>query len=87
MNRTQALEKILKERERQESLPGSEFDIKHSPNDWIAKIAHYSSEHSKRNAQNPSKEEFETALIKAGAVIVAALEHISVMSENNHLKK
>ena len=38
--RSEILEDILKERERQVGLSGSEYDVNNSPNDWIA-IASY----------------------------------------------
>lgn len=75
------MDRIVQERDRQRSLPGSEFDLKNSVNDWIAIAAGYLTEPANRkwavshwgNASQTS--EFEDSLIKAAAVIVAALEH------------
>ena len=39
--RSEILEDILKERERQVGLSGSEYDVNNSPNDWIAIASYY----------------------------------------------
>lgn len=69
------LDLISQERARQESLPGSEYDQKHSQNDWIAISTMYLSRAANRKHIPTSKEEFTENLIKAAAVILAALEH------------
>lgn len=84
-DRQKILEEILAERERQSNLVGSEYDIHHTPNDWIAKIVHYASEETKRNAKTPESEAFRESLLKAAAVIVAALEHVPKMKEDKSL--
>jgi hypothetical protein len=84
--RRELLEKILEERARQVNLPGSEWDARNAPNDWIAIINHYLSEEARRNSQIPEREKFEDSLIKAGAVLLAALEHTDLMAQNKHLK-
>lgn len=75
--RQKILDMIAKERARQESLPGSEYDQKHSQNDWIAISTMYLSRAASRKHLPTSKEEYQDGLIKAAAVILAALEHNS----------
>ena len=86
IGRREILERILAERQRQIDLPGSEWDIRNSPNDWIAIVNHYLSEESRRNSQIPERDKFEDSLIKAGAVLLAALEHTDTMTQNRSLK-
>jgi hypothetical protein len=81
------VERIAAERERQKTLPGSEYDSKNSVNDWISIASHYLNRQVKRNGSAKinrgglvSQEDFESDLIKAAAVILAALEY------SNHLK-
>ena len=76
MNRRQhLLELISNERARQESLPGSEFDQKHTQNDWIAIATMYLSRSASRKHVPTSSDDFQDNLIKAAAIILAALEH------------
>jgi hypothetical protein len=75
MNRDKLLEQISKERARQESLPGSEYDQKHSRNDWIAIATMYLSRAASRKQMPVTSDEYQDSLIKAAAVILAALEH------------
>lgn len=84
--RYQLMERIINERERQINLPGSEWDIKNTPNDWIAIASHYLAEETRRNSVIPNKNNFEDSLIKAGAVILAALEHVDIMEERKTIK-
>ena len=84
--RAKILENILNERSRQDNLPGTEFDIRNLPNDWIAIIVGCVSEEVRRFNQIREAEDYETSLIQAAAVIVAALEHIDVMKEKGLLK-
>lgn len=76
-NREHLLNLISEERARQESLPGSEYDQKHSRNDWIAIATMYLSRAANRKHTPTSKEEYVDGLVKAAAVILAALEHES----------
>jgi len=73
--RQRLLDQISKERARQESLPGSEYDGKHSQNDWIAISTMYLSRAASRKHVPATREEYRDGLIKAAAVILAALEH------------
>jgi hypothetical protein len=79
------VEKILAERTRQKELPGSEWDHKNSPGEWVALISHYVCAEVRRNGISPSKEYFQESLIKAAAVILATLEHIDDMYEREQL--
>jgi hypothetical protein len=87
IKRSSILDRIKQERERQVEIPGSEFDAKNSPNDWIAIATYYLSQESRRATmlEAPSSIEFEKELIKAAAVIVAALEHTELMTEEGKL--
>ena len=84
--RQTVIQKILAERERQLNLPGSEFDISRTPNDWLAIAGRYLFNPSSTKNIKSSKVEFEEDLIKAAAVIVAALENVERMRDNDHLK-
>jgi hypothetical protein len=84
MSRHTIVQQFLTERERHFELPGREFDINNTPNDWVAIIASYAAESVRRNSVKPDASDFEDSLIKAAAVIVAALEHMSTMKENAH---
>jgi hypothetical protein len=77
IDRQQILENISKERTRQNSLPGSEYDQKHSRNDWIAIATMYLSRAASRKQIPVTDEEYQDSLTKAAAVILAALEHDS----------
>jgi hypothetical protein len=77
---------ILSERGRQFNLPGSEWDSRNTPNDWIAIATHYLSEEARRGLRNPpAVDTYEAALVKAAAVIIAGLEHVDVMKRNGLL--
>lgn len=82
----QALRRIREERQRQLDLPGSEWDGKNRPGDWVAIVGHYVYDEVRRNGENPTKEAFEDSLIKAAAVIIAALEHADSMQERGELQ-
>jgi len=84
--RENLLARIRAERERQLELPGSEWDERNSPNDWVALIAHYVGDEVRRNGQTPNREAFEDALVKAAAVILAALEHTDAMTQKKQLR-
>ena len=83
---------IEAERARQSDLPGSEFDINNTVNDWIAIATHYLSEPAKRPASKQmgrglriTQSEYEDSLVKAAAVILAALEHSDSLKKRDHL--
>jgi translation elongation factor EF-1alpha len=85
--RSSILDRIRQERERQADIPGSEFDAKNSPNDWIAIATYYLAQETRRATMldAPSTNDFEKELIKAAAVIVAALEHTELMKDEGKL--
>ena len=80
------INKIREERNRQSDLPGSEWDAKNTPGDWVAIVSHYVSEEVRRNGMVPNIEAFEDSLIKAAAVILAALEYTELMKERGELQ-
>ena len=81
------IDEIKQERSRQYNLPGREWDIKNSPNDWIAIAGHYLTDSAKRKGQPPNMDNWHTNMVKAAAVIIAALEHQSTMEEQEQLKE
>lgn len=84
--RRSLIDQIVVERERQFNLPGSEFDLTKSPNDWIAVASYYLSENAARLAHSTVRaEDFEDSLTKAAAVILAALEHVEHMKKTGSL--
>jgi hypothetical protein len=70
------LDEISGERDRQYNLPGSEYDQRHSINDWIAIASQYLTRGADRKHTRVDLDEQRESLIKAAAVIVAALEHM-----------
>ena len=80
------VDKIKEERNRQHNLPGSEFDVTNGPNDWVALVCKYASEGTRLHGVVPSTEEFEDSMIKAAAIILAALDHIDHMKGEKKLK-
>lgn len=79
MSRPVIAQRVITERERHFELPGREFDMSNSPNDWVAIVGRYLFEETRRGAVKPTRAAFEDSLVKAAAVIVAALEHCSSM--------
>ena len=78
--------RILSERERQNDLPGAEFDVRNTPNDWASIVLHYVAEEVRRGGVQPGEAMFEDNLVKAAAVILAALEHLESMKEAGHFE-
>ena len=85
--RSEILEDILKERERQVELSGSEYDVNNSPNERIAIASYYLSQNTRRATMltPPSSDDFKNDFIKAAAVILAALEHLESMKDKKDL--
>ena len=79
--RDDLIQKILNERARQFNLPGREMDIDHMPNDWITIASAYLHDGATRNHVRPDIENYQDALVKAAAVILAALEHVDMMKK------
>ena len=84
--RAEFVDRIVSERVKNFNLPGAEWDAKNSPNDWIAIAATYLTGSSSRKHTVPSADEFEDDLVKAAAVILAALEHVSSMRDRGTLR-
>ena len=84
--RREILDRIEEERARQINMPGSELDITNTPNEWAAIAAHYLMEDVRRGGYKPDRATFEDSLIKAAAVILAALECAPVMEALGHLE-
>jgi hypothetical protein len=74
------------ERSRQSDLPGSEWDAHNTPGDWVAIINHYVASEVRRNGMVPSSEEFRDKLVKAAAVILAALDNVENMRSRGELQ-
>ena len=87
IKRDSILDRIKQERERQVNIPGSEFDARNTPNDWIAIATYYLAQETIRATllDAPSAVDLEQELIKAAAVIVAALEHSELMKDEGKL--
>ncbi len=86
MNRAEIVLRIANERVRHFDLPGRELDSNNTVNDWIAIIGRYIFEEARRGVLRPSREDFEDSLVKAAAVILAALEHCPTMEKNECFK-
>jgi hypothetical protein len=74
------------ERTRQFNLPGTESDVTKGPNDWIVTVASLLVEAQTRSGIPPTREEFLDAMVKAVAVVIAAVEHTDLMTAKNKLK-
>ena len=85
MSRKALLERIENERARQLDVPGSENDVRNTPNEWMAIAAHYLTEDVRRGGYVPHRQMFEDSLIKAAAVILAALENANSMENLGYL--
>lgn len=79
MSRDAIMQRILVERERQLDLPGREFDVGNRVNDWVAIAGRYLFEETRRGVVKPNRDSFEDSLVKAAAVLLAALEHCPMM--------
>lgn len=84
--RLEFVDLIVAAREKQFNLPGAEWDTKNTPNDWIAIAASYLTSASTRKHTKPKADEFEDDLIKAAAVILAALENSESMRNSGSLR-
>ena len=84
MKQEEIIQKIKNERSRQFDLPGREFDVNNTPNDWSSIIGFYIFEEIRRSLHKPLRKDFEDSLIKAAAIILATLEHCHIMEINQH---
>lgn len=80
------IDRIVTERERQLSLPGSETDTRKGVNDWLMTAIFYLSQARQRGVEQTTQLDYEDELIKASAIILAALEHADFMSSKGLLK-
>jgi len=91
ISRDDIIKKIIIERENLLNSPNSSTDKFKTKNDWTAKIGYYLYETSSRPDKHVSFEEFRESLIKAGALILSALEtsyeHDNEDSYTNALNK
>ncbi len=72
-----AMESIIAERERQDSLFGPGFDAENTPSDWVAYICRYVAEGGYDGLNGVyTNARFREHLVKAGALVVAAIEQI-----------
>lgn len=85
-SRSDILARIEAERERQFNLPGSERDVRNTPNEWVAIAGHYLFEEIRRGNNPPDREGYEDSLVKAAAVILAALESVPAMQTLGHFE-
>ena len=67
-------------------MPGVEFDVKNTPNDWAALISSYALRNLSHKNIKPDVEEYREDLIAAAAVILAAIEHIDNMKTKNYFR-
>lgn len=84
--RSDILDRIAAERARQIDLPGSELDVRNTPNEWAAIAAHYLTDEVRRGGYTPDRIDFENQMIKAAAVILAAIEFAPTMEELGYLR-
>ena len=84
MSRDVIIERILAERERHFNMPYREQDVLNTPNDWVAIIGRYVFEETRRGIVKPDRQNFEDNLVKAGAVLLAALEQCEMMQRDGH---
>lgn len=86
MDTEQFLSNAKAERLRHFNLPGTESDVTKGPNDWIVTVTSLLVEAQTRSGVPPTKEEFLDAMTKANAVIIAAVEHVDLMTAKQRLK-
>lgn len=72
--REQIIQMIVDERQNQIANPNTISDLKKTKNDWTALVGFYLFESASRSDKHVSFDEFRESLIKAAAVILAALE-------------
>lgn len=65
---------IISERDKQAANPNTLSDTQKTKNDWTSLAGYYLFESASRTDKHVTFEEFRESLIKAGAVIIAALE-------------
>jgi hypothetical protein len=86
LTRDDLVQRIVDERARQFDLPGREMDVANTPNDWVTVASAYLHDGATRNHMKPDLDEYQDALIKAAAVILAALEYCPYMEKKDHFR-
>lgn len=86
ISRDEIIDMIIKEREEQSLSPNTLSDGYKTKNDWTALVGYYLFEGASRSDKHVSFDEFRKSLIKASAVILAALE-TSFSLEDENLKQ
>lgn len=84
--RQEIVDQIIGERERNFLLPDSENDSAKTANDWIMTAIFYLAQARQRDISPPDRAEYDDNLIKASAIILAALEHSDLMASKSMLK-
>ena len=85
----EALLPILRERERQIDLWDNTFDDTHTQNDWVAFITSYAGNGMWKmpgdfcDEQYPNIDAFKDAMVKVGALAVAALSAVARYEEKD----
>ena len=74
VTRSDIIDMIVKEREKQSENPNTLSDTQKTKNDWTSLAGYYLFESSSRTDKHVTFEEFRDSLIKSAAVILAALE-------------
>lgn len=74
ITRTDIVDMIISERDKQAANPNTLSDTHKTKNDWTSLVGYYLFESASRTDKHVTFEEFRESLIKAGAVIIAALE-------------
>lgn len=74
ITRDEIILKIIQERQNQIDNPNTLSDTLKTKNDWASLCAYYLFEGASRPDKHVTFDEFRESLIKAGAVILAALE-------------
>ena len=64
---------------------GNYLDLTNTPNDWVAIASHYLLQDVCRKKVVPNRAHFHDSLVKAAAVIVAALEYEQNMTSKGQL--
>lgn len=86
ISRDEIVKMILDERQKQIESPTTLSDTMKTKNDWTALTAYYLFESASRPDKHVTFEEFRNSLIKASAVLLAALE-TSFSLEDEKLKE
>jgi hypothetical protein len=87
MSTESILAQVAQERQKQKQLWGSEYDLQHGPNDWSAIAGSYLNSEVSNKGRSPDHSQWRDSMIKAAAVIIAALEHEENMCNKGCLSR